>query len=309
MKTKIVFMGTPEFACPILEMLIENYEVGLVVTQPDKKVGRKQILTPPPVKELAEKYHIPVFQPLKIKENYQEILAIQPDLIITCAYGQIIPKTILEAPQIGSFNVHASLLPKYRGGSPIHAAIINGEEKTGITIMYMDEGMDTGDMVVKKEITITKEDNVGSLHDKLSHLGAELLKETLPSIIQKTNPREPQKNEEATYAYNIERAEEHIDFSKTGKEIINQIRGLNPWPTANFIIENQEYKALEATFQKQEVQTTHQIVKITKDALGITCQDGIIYITKLKPFGKKIMYTKDYLNGIDKEKLKNQKVK
>lgn len=302
-------MGTPEFATNILEMLTENYQVSLVVTQPDKRIGRHQVLSAPPVKKLAEEKNIPVFQPKNIKEDYQKILEEQPDLIITCAYGQIIPKEILEIPKIGAFNVHASLLPKYRGGAPIHKAIINGETETGITIMYMDEGMDTGDIISTAKIKIEEKDNVGTLHDKLSVLGATLLKETLPSIIQKNNPRTKQESSQVTYAYNIKREEEHLDFNKTGNEIINQIRGLNPWPTANVIVNDQECKVLEAFFTLKEVEQPGVIKEITKDTIGITCQNGIIYITKVKPFGKKIMSVKDYLNGMNKEQLLNQKVK
>lgn len=306
--SKIIFMGTPDFAVPVLEMLIQNYQVLLVVTQPDKKVGRKQELKPTPVKEVACKYNIPVFQPKKIRENYQEILDMQPDLIITCAYGQIIPKIILDCPTIGCFNVHASLLPKYRGGAPIHKALIDGEKETGITIMYMDEGMDTGDMIAKNVYQIKEEDNTGTLHAILSKMGAELLKETLPSIIKKTNPREKQNSKEATYAYNIQREEEHIDFQKTGKEIINQIRGLNPWPTANFILKKEEVKVLEAYFEPQKISTPSIIQELKKDAIGITCQDGIVFLTKIKPFGKKVMNAKDYLNGVNKKDLISQKV-
>lgn len=308
-KIKIIFMGTPDFAVSILEMLIENYQVIMVVTQPDKCVGRKQILTPSPIKKLAMEKNIPIFQPVKIRKEYHEILEAKPDMIITCAYGQIIPKEILDYPPLGCINVHASLLPKYRGGAPIHKAIINGETKTGITIMYMNEGMDTGDIIKKRECEIKATDNVGTLHDKLSTLGTQLLKEVLPSIINKTNKREKQNESEASYAYNIKREEEHLDFNKSGLELINQIRGLNPWPTANFLLNEEEYKALDATFEKKEVNEQGVIIDIKKDAIGITCNDGILYITKLKPFGKKIMNTKDYLNGIKKETLLNQKVK
>ena len=308
-KTKVIFMGTPEFSVPVLEMLIENYEVILVVTQPDKKVGRHQITTESPVKKVAQKNNIPVFQPEKIKVDYEEIIKHNPDIIITCAYGQIIPKTILDCPKIGCFNVHASLLPKYRGGAPIHKAIINGEKETGVTIMYMDVGMDTGDIIESEKIEITEEDNVGTLHNKLSSVGAMLLKETLPKIIQGTNQREKQEESKVTYAYNIKREEEHLDFSKTGVEIINQIRGLNPWPTANIILEEKEIKVLEAYFRKKEVNQVGMIEEITKESIGITCLDGIIYLTKIKPFGKKIMNVKDYLNGVNQSTLIHQKVK
>lgn len=307
--TRIIFMGTPEFAVPVLKMLHENYQVILVVTQPDKKVGRKQILTPSSIKSFALEHGISVFQPNKIREDFEEIMELKPDIIITCAYGQIVPKSVLDCPKLGCINVHASLLPKYRGGAPIHKALINGEKETGITIMYMNEGMDTGDIIEKKVCKIEDNDNVGTLHDKLSEMGATLLKEVLPSIIRKTNHREKQNEEEATYAYNIKREEEHLDFSKTGQELLNQIRGLNPWPTANFILLETEIKVLEANFKEGKINEIGIVKEITKDAIGITCQDGILYITKIKPFGKKIMLTKDYLNGIQKEQIMNQKVK
>ncbi len=305
---KIVFMGTPTFSVPILKMLIENYQVIAVVTQPDKLVGRHQVLTPSKVKEEALKHQIPVYQPSKIKTDYQAIIDLNPDLIITCAYGQIIPKELLNAPKMGCYNVHASLLPKYRGGAPIHKALINGETETGITIMYMEEGMDTGDIISQKSYQILAEDNVGTLHEKLSLLGAELLKETLPSIIHKTNSRQKQNPAEVTYAYNIKREEEHLNFQKKGVEIINHIRGLNPWPTANLILNGEELKVLEAYYEQKEIEEPGIILEITKSAIGITCQDGIIYVTKIKPFGKKIMTTKDYLNGMKKENIFGLKV-
>lgn len=306
---KVIFMGTPDFAVPVLQKLIENTNVVLVVTQPDKLVGRKQILTPTPIKVEAEKHHIPVFQPIKIKSDYELVLNTKADIIITCAYGQIIPKEILEYPQLGCINVHASLLPKYRGGAPIHWCLINGEEKTGITIMYMAEKMDNGDIISQREYKILESDNVGTLHEKLSVLGADLLLETLPSIINGTNTRIKQDENEVTFAYNIKREEERLDFHKKGYEILNHIRGLNPWPLANFVLEDLEYKVLEARFEpietKEEVGT---IVEVTKNTFGIVCQDGTLYLEKIKPFGKKEMAIQDYLNGIDKEKLIGKKV-
>lgn len=307
-KARIVFMGTPEFAVPVLKMLIENYEVVLVVTQPDKKVGRKQLLTSSPIKKLAEEHHIEVFQPEKIKNDYEKIKESHPDLIITCAYGQIIPESILNIPKIGSFNVHASLLPKYRGGAPIHKCLINGDKKTGVTIMYMDKGMDTGDTVSRVEYMIKDTDTVETLHEVLSELGATLLEETLPSILDGTNQREQQNDKEATYAYNIKREEERIDFYKSGQKIINQIRGLNSWPLANILVNKEEYKVLEATFEKKEKCNPGKVREIRKDSIGIDALDGTIYITKLKPFGKKIMNTKDFLNGTKKESILNWKI-
>ena len=219
---KVIFMGTPDFAVPVLEGLIENYEVILVVSQPDKKVGRKQELKNTPIKEVALKHNIPVFQPIKIREDYDEIIKLNPDIIVTCAYGQIIPKVILDCPKLGCINVHASLLPKLRGGAPIHKAIIDGYKTTGITIMYMDVKMDDGDIISQKEIEILDSDNLESLHDKLSVLGKELLLETLPSIINGTNERIKQDEAEVTFAYNIKREEEHIDFNKSTREEIGR---------------------------------------------------------------------------------------
>lgn len=301
-------MGTPDFAVPILEKLIEHTRVVLVVTQPDKFVGRKKVLTKSPVKKEAEKWNIPVFQPEKIRKTYDEILNTEADIIITCAYGQIIPKEILEYPRLGCINVHASLLPKYRGGAPIHWCLLNGEKETGITIMYMDEGMDTGDIIRKREYTIKDADNVGTLHEILSKIGAELLFETLPSILNNTNNRIPQKNEEASYAPTIKREDEQLDFRKNGREILNHIRGLNPWPLANIVINGTEIKVLEATFKQTKVEEPGVILEINKKQLGISCKDGIIYLNRIKPFGKNSMYITDYLNGIDKEKFVNQKV-
>ena len=184
---KVIFMGTPDFAVPVLEELIKNTKVVLVVTQPDKEVGRKRNLEASPVKELALKNNILVFQPEKIRNDYETILKTPADIIITCAYGQIIPPVILNYPSLGCINVHASLLPKYRGGAPIHHALINGDDKTGITIMYMDEGMDSGDIITQEEYLIKNTDNVLTLHETLAKMGAKLLINTLPSIINKTN--------------------------------------------------------------------------------------------------------------------------
>lgn len=306
---KVIFMGTPDFAVPVLQKLVENTNVVLVVTQPDKLVGRKQILMPTPVKVEAEKHHISVFQPIKIKEDYEEILNTNADIIITCAYGQIIPKAILDYPRLGCINVHASLLPKYRGGAPIHWCLLNGEEKTGVTIMYMAEKMDNGDIISQAEYVIQESDNVGTLHEKLSLLGANLLIETLPSIVNDTNERRKQEESEVTFAYNIKREEERLDFHKKGIEILNHIRGLNPWPLANFLLNDTEFKVMEARFlQKKIEQEGGTIVEVTKKNFGIACLDGIIYLERIKPFGKKEMQIADYLNGVDKEKLLGEKV-
>lgn len=300
---KVIFMGTPEFAVPILQMLIENSEVVLVVTQPDKEVGRKKEKNFSPIKELAIKNNIETFQPIKIKEDYKYILEKNPDIIITCAYGQIIPNELIETPKYGAINVHASLLPKLRGGAPIHHAIIDGYKKTGITIMYMSSKMDAGDIISQKEITINEKENVGTLHDKLSKIGTELLKETLPLIFEQKNERIKQNEEEVTFGYNITREDEKIDFNKTAEEVYNQIRGLNPFPLAYAILNEKEIKIIEANINERAIGKTGEITEITKNSIIVKCKDKSIEITKIKPFGKKIMEVKDYLNGIRKETL------
>ena len=301
---KVIFMGTPDFAVPVLEGLIENYEVVLVVSQPDKRVGRKQELRNTPIKEVALKNNIPVFQPTKIREDYEEIINLNPDIIVTCAYGQIIPKVILDCPRLGCINVHASLLPKLRGGAPIHKAIIDGYKTTGITIMYMDVKMDNGDIISQKEVEITDSDNLESLHDKLSVLGKELLLETLPSIIEGTNTRTKQNEADVTFAYNITREEEHIDFNKTSREVFNLIRGLSPVPGSNAILFDNEMKIYESIINDKKYSgNPGEIVDITKQGIVVKTGDGSITITKLKPFGKKMMDASSYVNGIGKDKL------
>ena len=306
----VIFMGTPEFAVPVLEKLIENTRVIAVVTQPDKEVGRHHELKASPIKELALAHDIRVIQPNKIREEYQEIVNLNPDIIITCAYGQIIPDAILECPHLGCINVHASLLPKLRGGAPIHHAIIDGYNKTGITIMYMDSKMDTGDIIAQRECPIYDIDNVGTLHDKLSKIGAELLMDTLPSLLIGAITRTKQNDEEATFAWNIKREEEHVDFNDTARNIFNKIRGLYPFPTANCIINDQEVKLLECYIGETESSLSPcTICEVNKDNFGIATKDKIIYITKVKPFGKKEMDAKDYINGIKKENLLHTFVK
>lgn len=301
-------MGTPDFAVPILETLIQNTNVILVVSQPDKKVGRKQILTKTPIHEVADKYGISVFQPEKIKNDYERILEVKPDIIITCAYGQIIPKVLLDLPRLGCINVHASLLPKLRGGAPLHHAIIDGLDKTGVTIMYMDEAMDTGDIISTISYDIKSSDTTEDIHDTLMELGAKLLIDTLPSIVTGTNRRIKQNEMEATYGYNITREEEHIDFNKSGILIDRLVRGLYSWPLANTIIGDTEYKIVAGYFVKGKG-NPGMISDISKKALGIGCLDGTYYVTKIKPSGKKIMDIKDFLNGIDIEEFKSRSIK
>ncbi|HHW69602.1 MAG TPA: methionyl-tRNA formyltransferase [Tenericutes bacterium] len=299
-------MGTPEFSVPVLEGLIEKYKVRAVVTQPDKKVGRDGIISFSPIKKVAQKHTILVLQPEKIKNEYQEIIDLRADLIITCAYGQIIPKELLDAPRLGCINVHASLLPKLRGGAPIHKAIIDGYSKTGITIMYMNEKMDAGDIISQKEIKIEENDTASTLHDKLKILGRDLLLETLPSIIDGTSTRTKQNENEVTYAFTIKREDEKLDFNKTTRQIYNQVRGLNSWPGAYCLYEGKILK-IWGCYQSYEIYPTAfigEITKIYKDGFGVKTSNGEIVITEVQLEGKKRMSAIEFINGLpNKEKL------
>ena len=303
---RIVFMGTPVFAVNVLQGLIDHYEKDIVgvVSQPDKMVGRHHVLTNTPVKDLALKYGIPVLQPEKIRKDFQGVLDLKPDIIITCAYGQIIPTEILDAPRLGCINVHASLLPKLRGGAPIHKAIIDDYKVTGVTIMYMDASMDTGDMISKVEVPILESDDLESLHDKLSEAGTKLLLETLPSIFDGTNSREVQNEDEVTFAYNIKREEEHIDFSKTSREVFNLIRGLCPIPSANAILDGLEMKVYHSVIIDQNYTgQCGEIVDVTKEGIVVKTGDGAVTLTEIKPFGKKKMDATSYVNGVGAKNL------
>lgn len=301
---KIVFMGTPDFSVPILEVLIKNYKVKAVVTQPDKQVGRSGKIAKPPVKRVAEENNILVIQLTNIKEQYQEIIDLDPDLIVTCAYGQILPVELLNYPRLGCINVHASLLPKLRGGAPIHRAIMEGHSKSGVTIMYMAPGMDDGDIISKKEVKITDTDTASTLHDKLSKLGSELLIETLPSIIEGTNERIPQNEREVTFAPIIKPIDEKLDFSKTSREIYNKIRGLNSFPGAYFMLDGKRFKVWESIIVDEYFPNSldGEIIKIYKEGIGVKTNNGVIVLTQIQPEGKSKMNAKDYLNGI-KESL------
>ena len=280
---KVVFMGTPEFSIPVLEMLIENTNVVLVVTQPDSYVGRKHELKYTPVKECALKHNIPVFQPEKVRKETDEILKYNPDIIITCAYGQIIPSVLLDTPKYKAVNVHASLLPKLRGGSPLHRCIIDGYSETGVTIMYMAPGMDDGDIITQKSIKIEDTDNVGTIHDKLSILGRDLLLETLPSIFNGTNGRTRQDENEVTFAYNIKREEEKLDFNKTAREVFNHIRGMYPFPVSYTTLNGEIIKICESKIGAKTSGTVGEIISIYDNGIGVKCSDTEIIITKLKP--------------------------
>ena len=308
MSLKVVFMGTPEFAVPIVKLLNDSYEVVGVVTQPDKMVGRKKIMTPPPVKVVSEELGLKVFQPRHIKEEYQPILDLKLDLIVTCAYGQILPEEILNYPKYGCINVHASLLPKLRGGAPIHHAIIDGYKETGITIMYMSKKMDQGDILTQVKTEIRDDDTLGTLQYKLSEMAKDLLKATIPLLIDKKIVPLKQKEEEATYGYNISREEEKIDFNKTCEEVDRQVRGLNPVPACYTTLDGKRLKVYDVRFGDKYYPNTENgtIVNFHHDGFSVVCGGKELVITDLALEGKRRCAAKDFLNGVSKEELKGK---
>lgn len=309
----IVFMGTPDFSVRILEAVHQTYGVSLVVTQPDKPVGRKKIPTPPPVKEKAVELGIEVVQPRRIRRDYQLVLDAKPDLIITAAYGQIIPNEILDYPQFGCINVHGSLLPLLRGGAPIQRAIQRMHNTTGITIMYMAEQMDSGDIISQRSITIQKDDTSGTLFEKLSIVGRDLLLDTLPSILDGTNDRRPQDDNMVTYAYNLKREEEQIDWTKTCMEIDAHIRAFTPVPTCYSMIDGKRLKILKVEPCKYPKETTFDqyengtILEVKEDYFGVKVEDGIIKVFEVQLAGKKRQDVKTFLQGSGRNLIKHYK--
>ncbi len=297
---KVVFMGTPDFAVPILEKLITDTEVLLVVTQPDKVRGRNNKISFSPIKEIAVKNNIEVFQPEKIKQDYQTIIDKNPDIIITAAYGQIIPEELLFFTKYKAINVHASLLPKYRGGAPINRAIENGEKYLGITIMYMDKLMDNGDMISQRKIELKEEDNFDTMNKKLSILGRDLLMDTLPSIINSTNERIKQKEEDVTIIKLLNKEELLIDFNNDFISVFNKIRSLDSVPGAYAFLNNKKYKLYDVRLGKNVIDEIGKVVDI-KDYLEIACKNGTIKVYSIQEEGKKKMNIKDFFNGHKKE--------
>jgi len=295
-KLKVVFMGTPLFSVNVLNALADNYDVVLVVTSPDAYVGRKKILTPCPVKRRAIELGIPVISPVKVSVDYEDIVNVKPDVIITCAYGQIVSKDILDIPKYGCINIHASLLPKYRGGAPIHYALINGEEETGVTLMYMNEGMDTGDMLVSERIKIEDNDNIEILSDKLSVLGSKMIVNYLEDIINGKIVGVKQDNDKATFARIIKRSDEHLDFNVSNRDVYNKFRALSPNPLPNFIMDDAEFKIAECQLCDEEGNAS-EIISEGKDYFVIACASGSIKVTKIKPSGKNVMSVRDFKNG------------
>lgn len=295
-------MGTPSFAVPILEALIDNYNVIMVVCQPDKEKDRKGNIIYSPCKEIALKNNIEVYQPNKIREEYQYILDKNPDIIITAAYGQIIPLEILEYPKYGCINVHGSLLPKLRGGAPIHHAIINGDKIAGVTIMYMDKKMDAGDIISQRSIEIGENTILDDLYHKLSIIGRDLLLDTLPSIFNGTNDRIRQDEDKVTFGFNITKEEEKIDFNDTSNNIHNKIRGLSSIPGAYAIINNKRMKIyLSEKTNNISKSKPGTINDINENGIIVSTKDYDIILKDIKLEGKNRCNVKNFINGIRRE--------
>lgn len=298
-KQRIVFMGTPQFAADILAGLFaDGYNIVAVVSQPDKEFGRKKVLKPSQVKMKALELGIPVLTPRKVRYEYEEILAYEPDLIITSAYGQIIPKELLEYPKYKCINTHGSLLPLYRGGAPIQRAIINGDKQTGITIMYMNEKMDEGDVLYQKAIDIDIHDTASDMFNKLSVLALSMLREFLPELFAgKVNPVK-QDNDKASYAYNLEKELEHIAFNDDVLNVYNHIRGLLDNPGAYVMIKDRKYKLEKVFFEYADDADASVFKGLEKDYLRLDAFNGFIMVYMIKPEGKNSMDAKSFNNGV-----------
>ncbi len=308
-KMKILFMGTPQFAVPSLGALLERgYEVAAVVTQPDRPKGRKRELTPSPVKVFATERGLPVLQPEKLRspEGVAAVSEIAPDVIVTAAYGQILPKSVLALPRLGCINVHGSLLPRYRGGAPIQRSIIDGEKVTGVTLMYMAEGLDTGDMIAKVVVPITDEDMAGTMFEKLSEAGSKLLLEWLPRIADGTAGRTPQIDEESTYAPNLSREDEKLDWSQSSRRIFDRVRGLNPMAGGFTFLDGEVFKVWGCTIPspsdaelRSEWTEYAPGAVLETGAFGIRVRtgDGSIVLTDVQPAGKKALKAAEFAKG------------
>lgn len=298
---KIIFMGTPDFSVPALESLLESsHEVIGVITQPDRPKGRSKEPKYPPVKEKALEYGIPVYQPAKVREEgfLEKIRALAPDAVVVIAFGQILPKAFLEIPKYGCFNIHASLLPKLRGAAPIQWAVMNGEEKSGVTIMQMDAGLDTGDMLLKKEIALEPKETGGSLHDKLMYLGGPLILDALSLAEKGLLKPEKQKEEESSYVKILDKALGKLDFNRPAKELERMIRGLNPWPSAYTFLGEKTLKIWDADVVKDRQEGENgEIIEIGRDYFLVQTKEGALSIKEVQLEGKKRMKTEAFLRG------------
>jgi methionyl-tRNA formyltransferase len=294
---RVVFMGSPDFSLPALRALADAYKVVGVVTQPDRASGRGRELKPPPVKLLAQELDIPVIQPEKLRqpEAMEQLRLWNPDLIVVAAFGQIIKKDVLYLPRFGCINVHASLLPRWRGAAPINAAILHGDEETGITIMKMDVGLDTGPILAQRPIRLTREDTAGSVFEKLSHLGADLLIETLPAYLSGKIEPIPQPEEGVTYAPMIKKEEGQLDFTRAVNELERRVRAFNPWPSAFMDFDGTLLKIHRAHVVEGEAQAGQRLIHENQPAVG--AGGGLLILDEVQPAGKKSMSGKSFLAG------------
>ena len=306
---EIVFMGSPDFSIPVLEKLHQNKQITIksVISQPDRPRGRGQELQPTPVKKRAEQLGLKVITTDDInQQEYVKFLEhLAPRLIVVAAFGQILSSEILGIPEIGCINLHASLLPEYRGASPIHRAIIEGQTATGVTIMFMDRGMDTGDIIRQKKVTINKDDTVGDLHDRLARVGAVLMEKTLLDMDKGDYTRKPQQEKQATYAHKLNKKTGLIDWNDTSKNIYNLVRGLNPWPVAYTFLDGDRIKIWEVDVVENKLEGEGQpgeIIQVSSGNLLVQTGSGLLAVKQLQPPGKKKMSVVDYLNGYQIEK-------
>ncbi len=298
-KTRIIFMGTPEISARVLEGLVLNgYQIVALIAQPDRPTGRKKVLTPVPTKVIAQKYNIPVYQPMKIRKEYEFVNELKPDLILTLAYGQIVPQGLLDIPSLGCLNLHGSLLPKYRGAAPIQYALLNNEKVTGMTLMKMVKEMDAGEMYAKEEVLIDENDNSTSLFKKMGEAALSLSMRALPLYVQGKLPGEPQDESLVTFAPSIKPEEEKIDLNKSKEEIIGQIRALSDVPGAYLYLNELKLKIYKAKVNSSDViGEVGEIVKADKNGLHLQVKDGIIALLELQKEGKNRMDYKSFVNG------------
>ena len=296
---RIVFMGTPDFAVPSLQALIDaGHEICAVYTQPDKPKGRGYVLTPPPVKELALRYAIPVEQPatLRAPEAFGALQAYAPELIVVVAYGKLLPKNVLELPRCGCVNVHGSLLPKYRGAAPIQWAVLNGDEVSGVTTMYMAEGLDTGDMIFREETAIGPDETAGELFDRLAAMGAALLVRTVQAVADGSAPRTPQPEDGGAYASQLSKEQARIDWSRSAREVKNLVRGLNPWPVAQTVFRGKQMKVFRVSLRDRADAAPGEAWTENGDFL-VACGEGAVCLEEVQYQGGKRMHGSDFLRG------------
>lgn len=295
---RVIFMGTPDFAVPCLARLVEISDVVAVVTQPDRPKGRGQKLLPPPVKVFAQEHGIAVYQPVRVKAtDFVDVLrGLAPDLIVVVAFGQILSKEILSLPPLGCINVHASLLPRYRGAAPMQWAIVRGEKETGVTTMFMDEGLDTGDMLVRETLPITQAMTAAELHDAMMKFGADVLEKTLFSLSEGTLKRTPQDDALSTYAPLLDKEVGRIDWKKSAQEIHDLVRGLNSWPGAYTMLEGQKFKIWRTRLAEGTAEPG-EIVSVTKQGLLVGTGEGMLEILEVQAPSKKKMAAGDYVRG------------